>query len=227
MKIEYSQGVLNINEPSPDQNDWTVIKSQSVSFDKNRFYIDEFNKDFPNYKLLGSSDLEKFIFLSELCARNEAMTKWLATVSIKYSNTTQLPLYLKDRVAPDVYKRVQEGLLEIKEELASIVKERNDLSAKYTADLERLKVREREVVKKTIGDDNILKIVSLTTTSLPLSVQMKIQSYMANSPDADIADNRRRLAQEYLAIFKAELIDINNTSPIKDIDALIEEIQLK
>jgi len=148
-------------------------------------------------------------------------------VSIKYSNTTQLPLYLKDRVAPEAYKRVQEGLLEIKEELASIVKERNELAAKYTADLERLKVREREVVKKTIGDNNILKIVSLTTTSLPLSIQMKIQSYMANSPDADIADNRRRLAQEYLAIFKAELIDINNTKPIKDIDALIEEIQLK
>jgi hypothetical protein len=227
MKIEYSNGTINITEPRPDQNDWTVIKSQSVSFDKNQFYVDEFNKDFPDYTLLGSNDLDKFIFLSELCARNPAMTKWFAATAIKYSNTTQLPLYLKNRVAPDVYKRVQDGLLELKDELAKIVKERNDLAAQYTADLDRLKLKERNVVKKTIGDDNILKIVSLTTESLPLSIQMKIQSYMANSPDADVADNRRRLAQEYLAIFKAELIDINAQSPIKDLDALIEEIQLK
>jgi hypothetical protein len=227
MKIEYSSGTINITEPGPDQSGWTVIKSQSVSFDKNQFYIDAFNEDFPDYTILGSNDLDKFTFLSELCARNPAMTKWFAAVSIKYSNTTQLPLYLKDRVAPDEYVRVQKGLLKLKDELAEIVKERNDLAVKYTADLERLKSKERNVVKKTIGDDNILKIVSLTTTSLPLSIQMKIQSYMANSPDADIADNRRRLAQEYLAIFKTELLDINSVTPIKDLDALIEEIQLK
>jgi hypothetical protein len=227
MKIEYSTGTINITEPGPDQSDWTVIKSQSVSFDKNQFYINEFNKDFPDYTLLGSNDLDKFTFLSELCARNPAMSKWYASVSIKYSNTTQLPLYLKNRVAPDVYVGIQEGLLRLKDELAEIVKERNDLAVQYTADLERLKSKERDVVKKTIGDDNILKIVSLTTSSLPLSIQMKIQSYMANSPDADVADNRRRLAQEYLALFKAELIDINAASPIKDLDALIEEIQLK
>jgi hypothetical protein len=227
MKIEYSSGTINISEPSPDQSDWTVIKSQSISFDKNQFYIDAFKEDFPDYTILGSNDLDKFTFLSELCARNPAMTKWFAAVSIKYSNTTQLPLYLKDRVTPDAYVRVQKGLLKLKDELAEIVKERNDLAVKYTADLERLKSKERNVVKKTIGDDNILKIVSLTTTSLPLSIQMKIQSYMANSPDADIADNRRRLAQEYLAIFKTELLDINSVTPIKDLDALIEEIQLK
>jgi hypothetical protein len=227
MKIEHSNGTINIAEPGPDQDSWTVIKSQSISFDKNQFYIDEFNKDFPDYTLLGSNELDKFTFLSELCARNAAMTKWFAATAIKYSNTTQLPLYLKDRVAPDVYKRVQDGLTNLKDELAKVVKERNDLAVKYTADLDALKIKEREIVKKTIGDDNILKIVSLTTESLPLSIQMKIQSYMANSPDADVADNRRRLAQEYLAIFKSELIEINSSAPIKDIDALIEEIQLK
>jgi hypothetical protein len=227
MKIDSSAGTINLADPGPDQDDWIVIKSQSVTYDKNDFFINEFENDFPGYTLIGSDALDKFTFLSELCGRNSAMSKWFAATSLKYSNTTQLPLYLKDSVAPDEYKRVQEGLLVIKEKLAEVVKARNELSAKYVADLEKLKAREREVVKKTIGDDNILKIVSLSTESLPLSIQMKIQSYMANSPDADIADNRRRLAQEYLARFKKQLIDINSITPIKDIDALIDEISLK
>jgi hypothetical protein len=227
MKIDSTIGTIDIADPSEDQNNWIIIKSQSVTFDKSEFFIKEFTKDFSNYKLLGSSDYEKFTFLSELCGRMPAMTKWFAATSIKYSDTTQLPLYLKQGVAPDVYNRVQKGLLTIKKEQADIVDERDKLAKQYAKDLEALKIKEANIVKKTIGDDNILKIVSLTTECLPLSIQMKIQSYMANSSDADVADNRRRLAQEYLALFKSELININNKSRINDIDALIEEIQLK
>lgn len=227
MKINTNFGDLNIEEPGANEGQWVTIESQSITFDKNDFFIRKFNNDFPTYTLLGSNTLEKFTFLSELCARTPTMRKWYASVSICYSDSTQLPLYLKDVVAPDEYKAVQEKLLVLRDELARVTKKRNELAAKYSADLNILRNEEKIVVKKTIGADNIMKIVTLTTESLPLSIQMKIQSYMANSSDADVADNRRRLAQEYLAKFKSALIRLDKVSTISDIDGLIEEISLK
>jgi len=227
MKITTDFGELNIDEPGSNEGNWITIESQSITFDKNDFFIRKFNNDFPTYTLLGSNNLERYTFLSELCARTPTMRKWYASVQISYSDSTQLPLYLKDVVAPDEYKAVQEKLLILRDELAVITKKRNDLAAKYSADLNQLRVDEKVVVKKTIGADNIMKIVTLTTESLPLSIQMKIQSYMANSSDADVADNRRRLAQEYLAKFKTALIKLDKVSKIADIDGLIDEISLK
>lgn len=227
MKITSTFGDLDIVDPGANQEDWITIQSQSVSFDKSDFFIERFDKDFPTYTLLGNNNLEKFTFLSELCARTPAMRKWFASVSLQYSDSTQLPLYLKNAVAPGEYKTMQGKLLLLSEELAKVAKKRNDLAAKYSADLEQLRVEEKMVVKKTLGDNNTLRILTLTTESLPLSIQMKIQGYMANSTDADVADNRRRLAQEYLAKFKTSLIMLDKTNPIKDLDALIDEISLK
>lgn len=227
MQIKTSLGEIVIDEADVNEDNWVTIKSQSVTFDKNEFYIGEFKRDFPDYTLLGSNALEKFTFLSELCGRSPAMKKWFAATSIKYSDTTQLPLYLKDSVAPEEYVQVQGKLLRLKDELSVVIKKRNDLAVKYAADLKSLENEEREVVKRTIGDDNIVKIVSLTTECLPLSIQMKIQSYMAGSPDADLADNRRRLAQEYLAKFKIALLKLNSEGKLQDVDALVKELELK
>jgi hypothetical protein len=227
MSIETSQGLLEIEEIGSDRNKWVTIESQSVSFNKQDFYIEEFESSFPEYKLIGSNSKEKFKFLTELCARTKVMKLWFSTVTINYSNTTQLPLYLKDSVSPMEYKHVQGKLLEIKSELTKIVEKRNVISAKYTAELEKLEAEEKAVVKKTIGANNILKIVSLTTESLPLSIQMKIQSYTSESEDLDISDNKRRFAQECLAKFKTALIKMDKVSSIEDIDVLIEEISLK
>jgi len=227
MQFETSFGEINIEEVGIYEDGWITIKSQSVTIDKNSFYIDEFKSDFPSYTLLGSNELEKFKFLSELCSRSPELRKWYAATTLKYSDTTQLPLYLKNSVAPNEYKRVQDKLLLLKDRLASVIKKRNELAAKYSADLDALEIEEHHVVNKTIGDDNILKIVSLTTECLPLSIQMKIQSYMANSSDADIADNKRRLAQEYLAKFKLALIKMSKENPNLNLDYLINELQLK
>lgn len=227
MKIGTSFGVLDINEPSGSEKDWVTIQSQSITFDRRDFFINKFQTDFPSYTLLGSNNLEKFKFLSELCSRTPTMRKWFAAVSLQYSDSTQLPLYLKDVVAPDEYKAVQEKLLLLKDGLARVTKKRNDLAVKYSADLDQLNAEEKIIVKKTIGADNITKIVTLTTECLPLSIQMKIQSYMANSSDADVADNRSRLAQEYLAKFKTSLIKLDKAGKIDNIDALIDEIAVK
>lgn len=227
MKFLTDYGDLIIDQVDANEDGWITIQSQSITFDKTRYFIDQFNKDFPNCTLLGNDDSDKFTFLSELCARTPSMRKWFASVSVSYSDTTQLPLYLKNRVAPDEYKSVLNKILILKDELASVVKERNDLARKYTRDLEALNNKERAITEKTIGTDNVMKIVYLTTESLPLSIQLRIQGYMANSSDIDIVDSRRRLAQEYLAKFKIALLDLNKINPKMNVNKIVQEIELK
>jgi hypothetical protein len=42
-----------------------------------------------------------------------------------------------------------------------------------------------------------------------------------------VSDNKRRLAQEYLANFKIGLLKLNENNPNIDIDKLLKEIELK
>jgi hypothetical protein len=227
MKITTDFGDLNIDDVGPDEDGWVTIQSQSVTFDKTSFFIGKFNEDFPAYNLSGSNDDEQFTFLSELCARTPAMRKWFAAVSVIYSNTTQLPLYLKDKLSPGDYKSVQDKMLILKDELAEVIKERNLEAAKYTAALERLRQKELDIARKTTRADNVMKIMLLNTEALPLSIQLKIQAYMPSGQDLDVADGRRRLAQEYLAKFKCALLDLNEKDPNLDVEALVKEIELK
>lgn len=227
ININSSFGDLVVEDVTLKEEEWIVVKSQSISYDKPSFIIKQFNTDFPSYTVLGTNDMEKFTFINELCARQPALRKWFAAVSVKYSDTTQLPLYLQDRVAPDQYKTILENLLNMKDELADIVKARNDLAVKYSADLESLRKREESIVKKSVGGDNIMGIINLTTEALPLSLQMKIQSYDVKTVDIDLADSKRRLAQEYLVKFKIALLDFVKENPEVNLDNLINEIQLK
>jgi hypothetical protein len=130
-------------------------------------------------------------------------------------------------VAPDEYSKIQAKLLEMKDKLAIIVTKRNDLAVKYTSDLKALRLEEEAIVGRSIGQDNVLKIINLKTKQLPLSIQMKIQGYMPTSIDSDVSDNKRRLAQEYLANFKIGLLKLNESNPNIDIDKLLKEIELK
>lgn len=227
MKFESDFGVLNVNDPAISEDGWITIQSQSVVYNKAEFVVEAFNRDFPGYNVLGYNIDEKFNFVTELCSRQPALREWYALTSLAYSDTTQLPLYLKESVAPDHYKRIQDKLLEMKDDLAQIVRARVELAEKYTEDLKRLKIEEQNIIKRSLGVDNVLKIVNLSTECLPLSIQMMIQGYNPKDHDLDVADSRRRIAQEYLAQFKIGLLKLNDENPNLDVDKLIEHLQLK
>lgn len=227
IEINTELGKLVVEEASLNPDDWIVIKSQSKVFDKESFIVSEFIKDYPGFTPLGSNDSEKFKFITELCGRQPALRAWYAASSVKYSDTTQLPLYLDKCVDPEEYAIIQDNLLRMKDELAVVVKARNDLAAKYNSDLEALRKREADIISKSTGGNNAMKIVNLTTEALPLSIQMKIQSFDVKTGDLDIADSRRRLAQEYLAKFKIALFEFVKDNPTVDLDSLINSIQLK
>lgn len=227
MEIDTNFGRISISEPVADEEKWVTFPSESAEFNKAGFFIKKFKEDFPEYSLLGKEDKDKLKFLTELCARMPITRKWFSSVSLKYSNNSQLPLYFKDAVTPEVFMDVQGKITNMKDELASVIKERNDLAAKYTADLELLNTKEKEIIKKNLGHDNIMKILFMKTEALPFSIQMKIQSYMPSGSDIEVADSRRRLAREYLAKFKVELLKMNKEKPDLDVDILLSEIQLK
>lgn len=148
MKFTSDFGSFDIADVSSDEDNWVTIQSQSVSYDKTDYFIERFNEEFAGFNLLGSTNQEKFTFLSELCARTPAMREWFAATSVGYSDTTQLPLYLKDRVAPDKFKAIQDKFLVLKDKLAEVINERNELARKYTRDLESLKLKEQDITRK-------------------------------------------------------------------------------
>lgn len=222
-----SVGDLNIEQPSFNEDEWIVVRSASETTDKSKFFVTAFDKDFPSIVLAGKDSGEKYAYLCDLCSRSRNLKRWLAATQLSYSNTAQLPLYLKDSVEPADYRIVQDNILVLKSELKVISAERKRISEKYSSDLDALDMREADIVKKVVGDDNIMKILLLTSDCLPLSLQIKIKEYKPTSEDAKTARNRRALSQEYLAKFKAELLRINAEVPNFDVDALVEELSLK
>lgn len=227
MKFESKQGIIEFEEVGVNEDDWITIKSQSVSFDKCSFFVDAFRRDYPAFNLLGSNDVEKFDFLAEACGKSPTFRNWFASVSIKYSDTTQTPLFLKNRVAPDEYKVLMDQVLVIKNELSQIVKSRNDLAIEYNRNLTRLKEQEDRIVSRLIGQNSTLKILYLNSECLPFSIQLKIQGYNPQNVDTDITTSKRRLTQEYLAKFKIALLDLVKEKPEVDIDALLDELAVK
>jgi hypothetical protein len=227
MEFKTKLGNFVVKDVGVKEDDWVVVKSQSVTFDKNDYFIREFNKDFPNFELLGSSSFEKFTFLAEACARSPIMREWFAATSVKYSDTTQLPLYLKDKVAPSDYKKYVAKILDIKDELSQIVKSRNELAKAYNESLKQLKAEEDDIISRSIGQDNVLKILFLNTESLPFSIQLKIQGYEPKNANIDVATSKRRLAQEYLVQFKTGLLDLVREKPDIDLDSVLSEVAVK
>jgi hypothetical protein len=81
---------------------------------------------------------EKFTFLFGLCSRQPGLHGWFNSVDIKFSETTQLLLYPKSRFTLAISKKRMRIVLDMKEELAKIIKKRNDLAEKYSNDLKQL-----------------------------------------------------------------------------------------
>jgi hypothetical protein len=227
MTIKTSQGNINVDPVGPDQDEWFTIKSQSVTFSKQDFFIDQFESSFPDSVLLGSTNESKFKFLNELCSRKRVLQNWYSSVSLKYSNSTQLPLYLKYRVDPSEFKRIQDKMLSMKDKLSNTIIERKKAADVFKQTIDLIEAKENKIIEDSTSGDNIMKIVNLSTESLPFSIQLLIQGYTPTNVDEDLADNKRRYAQEQLAKFKIALLKLNEENENIDIDKLIEEIELK
>lgn len=210
-----------------DKESWVSIQSASVEYDKRQTIIDKFAKDWPEVKLFGNTTDEKFDLLSRLASRSPDINEWLGIANIYYSDTTQMPLWLKEYVEPGEYRGKAEKLLLITENAAKYSNLKNEAAREFQAKIKKLDKDQAEGARKIVGGDKILKVISLDARSLPVSLQLAIEGYTPADKELDIAESRRVYTRELLIQFKRSLLTMLQEHPEVDIDKYVLSIRSK
>jgi hypothetical protein len=210
---------LSINKPSKNKDGWYTIQQQSFSIDKGSFLVNEFNKDFPNFKC---NDIEQ---LNDIVSRSTALKEWFRSASLKFVDSIQLPVSLKDKIEPSEYQTYFEDMQSIKDNLAKKSAEIEKASVKFNNELKSITNEYENVIKNIKSKNKIYSILTLTKEDLPLTLQFEINGY---SPKVDdVVKERSSYGSELLVEYQRVLIDKLNEDPDVDINQLINENRLK
>lgn len=213
-------GDLKIAKPEDKLDDWTVVKQQSMKYVKGDVIVEKFNKDFPHAKV------NNYELICDLASRSRKISEWLVNANVTYSELAEMPLYLEGLVEPKTYKSLTSDILQINRTIGSFSQQRQELAEKYKNELKRLDKKENETINLIKGKNKILKVLTLNTTSLPLTLQLMISGYSpANS--LNVQESQKIYAREMLINYKVTLIKKIISNEDIDIDAIIEESQLK
>jgi len=227
IKVGYKDGFIEFNQPDKSEDNWVVIKSESVAYDKKALILDKFRTDFPHLPISGVDDDVKFDNLTRLCGRTRELARWFAQANLLYSDLTQLPLYLKDHVEPGAYSKIKDKVLLLNKKAAANAEARRELALEYEKKVKRLDAEYKADVSKFIGSDKVLKIITLTAEAMPASLQLALDNYTPADKEVDIGESRKRYAREMLIQFKIKLLEIIEADPSIDIDELVSSMALK
>jgi len=76
-------------------------------------------------------------------------------------------------------------------------------------------------------NDNLLKILTLTADSLPLSVCQQLENYALRPDDSDFEDRIEIRTRESLTSYKRALLEYAQTYPTVDIDDVIRDLSFQ
>lgn len=226
-KFEYNKNEIIVDEVSDKIDDWVVKKSEVIEYSKDKVIVEAFEKQFPQIKILGNTETEKFDYITNLVSRSDKLLQWFALEKIKYSELAQLPSYLNNVVNEKEFKTIQKKITSVNNVISDYAKERTELTAKYKSDLKRIDERMNSSINEKIGNDKIVKVLTLSSQSLPLSIVNAIESYNAKTSDSDFDEKRKLYGREMLTKFKVAILKKINENPDIDVDDLIDKISLK
>lgn len=227
ISIKTSYGDIVINDVSDEIDGWIVKDAEVIEYSKATVIVESFEKQFPHIKLLGNDDSTKFDYLTNLVSRSDKLFQWFALEKIKYSELTQLPSYLKGRIDASEFSSIQKKISCVNDVIADFADQRAKLAIEYKNNLKKLQKKMDASIDKTIADDKVIKVLTLTTQSLPLSMINAIESYSPRTSDINFDEKKKLYARELLTLFKVDLLDKIKDNPDLDVDLLIDEISLK
>lgn len=227
IKVGYKDGFIEFNQPDKSEDNWVVIKSESVVFDKKALILAKFTEDFPNLPISGVDDDVRFDVLTRLCSRTRALSRWYAQASLLYSDLTQMPAYLEGQVAPSDYAGIKDKILILNRKIAKDAEARRELARDYERKLKKLEEDAEIETAKIIGNDKVFEIITLTSEAMPSSLQLAIESYTPSDKSLEIGESRKKYAREMLIQFKVKLLQLIKADPTINIKRLIDEISLK
>lgn len=222
--FEANGSKVTVMLPSADSTDWITVKQEIYRPDKDQFVYDRFVASYPNIKLDDSKSLtENVKVIYALCSRSEVLNYWLSKVNVEYSLDAGTPTFYKNLVEPTVFMNATKTLTKINDISSAEALELQAAAFEYKEKIKRISANFNKERKNKIGNDKLLRILTIKSTQLPLSLQMAIENY---TPAQD-APTQRAYAREILIQFKVSLIEEMNKNPDFDIDKYLEAISVK
>jgi hypothetical protein len=226
-KFDINGKIFSVSDAIEKLDDWTVKKAEVVQYCKEEVIVKAFEEKFPHISLLGDSFESKFEFIGGLVSRNENLLEWFSLEKLKYSELAQLPSYLKDLIEPKQFVDLQEKVSNINLVISDYTARRAVAAKEYQDKLSKIDAEMKGKVNFIKGEDKIMKVLTLTSQSLPLSMAAALERYNVKSTEVDFADKKKLYVRELLTNFKVSLLKLIKEDPDIDIDYIISEITLK
>jgi hypothetical protein len=229
LKIKSALADIAIELPNSDRSKWVSYKTENVVFNKEASIVSLFENDFPTQKLIGKNEAEKYLFLTRLISRNIKIGIWYGAAKSKYADFTQLPLYLKKYVTPAEYKKLGYCLDALKRSVVMASENRAKAAEEYKLKLAKIDDIETSDFEIICGDSNLMRIVTLQSSALPLSLAMAIEGFSpaGDSSEEEVAESRKQFAKESLISFKIAILEALVIKKDINVSRLLEDIALK
>lgn len=225
--FDYDGILFSVSYAAENLDNWRVKKSQIFEYSKEKEIVAAFENSFTNIKLLGDSIDEKYDFLTKVCNRSSRMLEWLSNQKLLFSELAQVPSYLKDRITSSEFSTVKDKISSINKVISDYSLIRSKASEDYRSRLSQIDRKMKEDLDKIKANDKVIKILSLTSQSLPLSIAAAVEEYNMKTDSTDFEEKKSLLVREFLIEFKISLLDLIKQYPDIDIDKLLDEISLK
>lgn len=214
-EIKIGTSVYTVNEPDVLPENWLTIKEEKYRPDKSKFIFEEFKKVYPSIKVKDSDQVYA------LASRSSTLNEWLSKTNLKYALQENSPTFYRSYVDIEKFNEADAEVKRINSLNADKAKEQAVAASEYRLQLDEI---DKKYSSKIETSNSIAKILSLNTTSLPLTIQLAIDNY---TPAKSSSPNQRTYARECLINYKIALLKAFNKDPKIDIDKLIKDNQVK
>lgn len=201
-----------------DPGNWKIVQEENYKPDREGYIVNAFNKKFPQFLDKGVD----YKMVTDLASRATLIGDWLALTNATYAIDEEPPLYVREVMTPEVYISTVANLKLIKVANATKINSDSLAALAYSA---ALQVNKKAFVEATTKYKltNEVKILNLTTSDLPITMQMAIMAY--TPADASETPNSKIYAREIFVQYKLALLRCCKANPNIDIDLLIEDLK--
>lgn len=226
-KFNFGDAFINVADIGSKIESWTIKESETIISDVEEVIVNEFVKDFPRIKLPEGTINEQYTLITKLVSRNSSLLEWYAAKKLVYSESKQLPKYLEGFVNPKEFNKIQEQLTSISDVVKDSVSKRQIASDNYKQKLKAIDDEESKRIGDIVRDNQVLKILLLDSSKLPLTLSLAIENYTPVDDVDDVAQNKRLYVRETLIQYKIALLKYLKENPNADIDKIVNELGLK
>lgn len=204
-----------------DPSEWKIRKDQVFRPDKRAYVYNKFRTEFPNIRV--DDDIATgYNLICRLVNRSKFLSLWLQTTNLMYANLVAIPSYLEGQATPEEFKDAVEKVKFINDASVDMVKKNAAALDVYKKALAKNK-DEYEKLVNIKQCSNAVKVMTLDSSLLPISLLNEIENYTFNK---ELQPSREAYAREIIINFKTFLYKTAKEENI-DVFTLVDSLSTK